>query len=72
MERKTGRCGDHVVMGIAAPGSHAAELGAAASSLGVCGEWWVPAQRVPASPSAGPGSSFLFPALWTFSSCSVG
>lgn len=38
-------------------------LGAAASSLGVCGEWWA-LPRTPPSPSARPGSSFLFPSLW--------
>lgn len=41
-------------------GSRAAELGAAASSLGVCGEWWVPAQRVPASPQPGQGAPSYF------------
>ena len=38
-------------------------LGAAASSMGVCGEWWA-LPRTPASPSDRPGSSFLFPSLW--------
>ena len=38
-------------------------LGAAASSLGVCGEWWA-LPRKPASPSARPGGSFLLLSLW--------
>ena len=68
MEQKTGRCGDCIFAGIAAPGEPCSRAGCSCQLPE--GVWGVVGSctAVPASPLARPGSTFLFPALWNFSS----